>query len=368
MKPQLIIDCYKAGHPYSGLGQFSIDFGLEIMACMESDLKNKVPFDIRLLIPRNLQSEVFPKARLIQENLLHRYLPFCVKPYAIWHSLHQFPSHFPHPSSIFILTIHDLNFLVEKSDKKRQRYLRKLQENIDRADFITAISHTTKTAIETNVSLKGKEVAVIYNGVNLHIYPGAMRPSFLPEGPFFLSIGLFSDKKNFHLLIPILKYFPNYKLVLAGKSDNSYGRKVRALAEQAGVADRLVVPGIVTDVEKYWLYHHCEAFFLPSKAEGFGLPVIEAMRAGKLVFLSKEGSLPEIGGEYAYYFDSFREEEMGTLIKKGLREWNENPKLKESVLDYSRQFSWSHAISAYLELYLKALSFRHNQHKKHTSI
>jgi glycosyltransferase involved in cell wall biosynthesis len=217
---------------------------------------------------------------------------------------------------------------------------------------LTTISHFTKKQIETQLNLGGKEVRVIPNGVKLEVFPEATRPSYLEEGPFFFSIGIFSKKKNFHVLLPLLKHFPEHRLVIAGNKSTSYGSRVVQMARELGVEDRLVLPGKVDDAGKYWLYSHCRAFLFPSKAEGFGLPVIEAMRAGAPVFISKLSALPEIGGDKAFYFSDFEEESMLSIVREGLAEWERNPQEKaEEVKEYSRRFSWERCIQLYLDLY-----------------
>ena len=72
-----------------------------------------------------------------------------------------------------------------------------------------------------------------------------------------------------------------------------------------GLEERIILPGEISDMDKYWLYKNCEAFVFPSMYEGFGLPVIEAMNFGKPVFLSTFSSLPEVGGKYALYWENF---------------------------------------------------------------
>lgn len=352
MRPQVLVDIYKASNRFSGLGQFSVNYATATELMIQKPEQGFSDFDFRYLVPSSFPEELLPFGKQVSAGWRQRYFPSLVPPYAIWHSLHQFPSHFPNPGSLWILTVHDLNFLVEKEEPRRSRYLKKLQNNVNKAHAVTTISGTTRQVLEAHVDLRDKEVQVIYNGVQLAAFPEAERPSFLREGNFFFSIGLFSEKKNFHSLVPLLEYFPDHYLVLAGMSDNAYGRRIVARAREAGLADRLVLPGKVSEAEKYWLYTHCRAFLFPSLAEGFGLPVIEAMLAGKPVFLSRAGSLPEIGSSYAWYFDDVQDgASMAAFMKQKLKVWEQNPSFKTAMKQYSSRFKWSSCIKQYQQLY-----------------
>jgi glycosyltransferase involved in cell wall biosynthesis len=343
---RILIDLYKAKDPYSGLGQFSLNFAEAIQQYAGQEE------DYYYLLPPGLKLEGVEASNQLRAGIWQRYFPFLSHAFHVWHSLQQFPSHLPHRKSKWILTIHDLNFLVEKSEFKKKKYLQKLQKHIDRADVLTTISHFTKTQIETHLDVSGKELRVIPNGVKLEVFPEAQRPDWLGEGPFFFSLGIFSEKKNFHALLPLLKHFPDHQLVIAGNRETAYGEKVAKLAGESGVEQRLILPGKISQEDKYWLYTHCRAFLFPSRAEGFGLPVIEAMRAGAPVFLSRLSALPEIGGEQAFYFSGFGEEEMVSVVKEGLAEWeSDSEKKAEEVKEYSRRFSWERSIQSYLDLY-----------------
>ena len=125
---------------------------------------------------------------------------------------------------------------------------------------------------------------VIHNGLIDQEYPGTARPAFMDGRPFLFTIGDITPKKNFHVLVDLLARLPRYRLVVAGNDGNPYASEVRRAAAEKGLSERVVLPGIVSDESRYWLYKNCDAFSFPSLTEGFGLPVIEAMQFGKPVF------------------------------------------------------------------------------------
>ena len=93
----------------------------------------------------------------------------------------------------------------------------------------------------------------------------------------------------------------------------------------------------------------------PSLTEGFGIPVIEAMLLGKPTFLSTKTSLPEIGGNKAYYFENFKEEHMNSVFEHGMNDYYENNKVKE-IIEWAQQFSWEKASKEYIEVYKEVLN------------
>lgn len=119
--------------------------------------------------------------------------------------------------------------------------------------------------------------------------------------PYFLYVGNAYPHKNLSVLFACAKAFPDHTLVLVGKEDFFYTR-LRNESEQAGVQN-IVFAGFLTDQELSSFYRLARVYLFPSLYEGFGLPPLEAMARGTLVASSDRGSLPEILGAAARYFD-----------------------------------------------------------------
>jgi glycosyltransferase involved in cell wall biosynthesis len=348
-----LIDIYKIKDLYSGLGQFSLHLAKNLI-----DTNNNLHLDF--LIPDKNIVSFFNKTHNVnftKTNILLRYFSQLNNKYDFWHSTQQFPSFLPDKKTIQILTIHDLNFLYVKTPEKIEKYRKKLQKNIDRANLITSISEFTKNEILENFNLKGKNISVIYNGVNEKETVNLTKPEFIDDSKFFFSLGVFKSSKNFHTLLKIMKYFADTKLIIAGNCNTEYGKMIRELIINYGYDNRVILPGIINNNEKNWLYQNCSAFLLTSIAEGFGLPVIEAMKFGKPVFLSRFGSLPEIGDKFAWYFDDFSEESMVSVIKNGLLEYSKNTSLYcTNIIQHSSKFTWQKCANEYLQLYNEIIS------------
>jgi glycosyltransferase involved in cell wall biosynthesis len=198
--------------------------------------------------------------------------------------------------------------------------------------------------------IKNKPLYVIHNGTNLLNKPQLTSSSYKPKKPFLFSIGVINRKKNFHVLLPLLKK-NTMELLIAGKyDDRDYLSFIRKQSEELGVADNVHLLGHVSENEKSWYFNNCRAFTLPSISEGFGLPVAEAMSCGKPLFLSDKTALPEIGGDVSFYFRDFQPEHMQQIFSAGMKNYNSNG-LKERIRERGRNFNWEKAARQYLEVY-----------------
>ncbi|MGV8877878.1 MAG: glycosyltransferase family 4 protein [Sphingobacteriaceae bacterium] len=254
-----------------------------------------------------------------------------------------------------ILTIHDLNQIHEPKYNQRtiQRYLEKLELTISACDKIVAISNFVAGNIIEYFPSVSDKVSVIQNGAKKLNVKQGIEPTFIPDKPFLFTIGIVSEKKNFHVLPPLLQN-TDALLVISGINNSEYQNKILEEADKYGVRDRVIITGPISETDKAWYYKNCLAFVFPSIAEGFGLPVIEAMHFGKPVFLSRYTSLPEIGGDVAFYFDDFNPDSMIETFKRGMCEYEEK-QMKHSIMKHAEIFSWEKTAEQYMNLYLSLL-------------
>ena len=351
--PRILIDLYKTRNLNSGIGQFALNFAEALSQ------KQEPGFTFDFLCPRNFPGKDWDQINFQKVNLQKRYFPWLNKTYDLWHSLYQFPSHIPNRHSKWILTIHDLNFLVEKDKAKSLRYLEKLQANVDKASAVSVISDFTKSQVLENLDVKNKPLYRIYNGISVNHFPEAQKPRFLTNDRFFFTIGIISAKKNFNVLVPLMKKFPGYDLVIAGDNDSAYAKEISDRIAELGLTERIHLPGKISEEDKYWLYSRCRAFLFPSLAEGFGMPVIEAMLLGRPVFTSTYASLPEIGGQAAFYWQNFDPDHMAEVMQNGLAEFDRQPvEFSAKLVRYAQKFNWSQCLENYLSMYSEVISHK----------
>ncbi|MBD1364778.1 glycosyltransferase family 4 protein [Mucilaginibacter sp. ZT4R22] len=253
-----------------------------------------------------------------------------------------------------ILTIHDLNQMHEDiGGKAKAAYLQKLGRRIAACDKIVAISKfAAKDVLQYFPHIESK-LSVIYNGADKLIPAPGHQPAYVPAKPFLFALGILSAKKNFHVL-PALLAGNDYELIISGIK-SPYEADILAQAKKYNCLDRVKLTGPVSEADKAWYYQHCEAFVFPSLAEGFGLPVVEAMHFGKPVFLSNHTSLPEVGGDAAFYFKSFDAEDMRQVMQNGLKHFAENQGAEKAMANAAK-YNWDDTARQYLALYSECLA------------
>jgi glycosyltransferase involved in cell wall biosynthesis len=332
-------------YPYTGLFEYCEQLGKSLQTHLTDD------DEIVYYLPERYKS-VFGNRGHIPLRKIHKLFPVGIsKPAAVWHTTYQLSRYMRNGGrhAKKILTVHDLNFLYEKtSAKKINKYLKALQRNISEADHIVAISEYARTDLVNHLKASCP-VSVIYNGCNVIEFPGFDAPAYRPARPFLFSLGTVERKKNFHTL-PCLLKGSDFELVVAGKENEDYAKKIMEEAARHGVADRVKLTGPVSGEEKYWYLKNCSAFLFPSLAEGFGIPPVEAMHFGKPVFLSTRTSLPEIGGKHAYYFHEFDPDEMRATFESGMNHYAAT-RPESAVVQHAARFNWNRSAAEYMKVY-----------------
>lgn len=327
MPKTILVDFEKSKDPFSGLGQFCAHLKVHF---------DQSPMKIRYWIPGKL-------------GKLARKIPFLLPKSAVFHAVHQDSPYMPWSSKTkFILTIHDLNALYESTSfGSGEFYKRNLQKKIDRADYVTFISEFTRDEVMKNFNVAPQKTKVIYNGISLG--EKTARPAIVANKPFLFTVGTVLPKKNFHVLIDMMKLIPDYQLIIAGTTYHAYARDMLATIKKEKLEERIFLVGTINEEHKLWYYRHASAFIFPSLLEGFGLPVAEAMSQGLPLFLSRKTSVPEIGGPDAFYFDNFEPEHMRDVFLRGMSTFNETQ--KQHLIDRSKLFSWKKSAEEFLKIY-----------------
>lgn len=243
--------------------------------------------------------------------------------------------------------------------------------------YIITDSDKSKEDIIKHLNVEEKKIAVI---------PLAADPTFkvlkndtkllcvkekyrLPDR-FLLYVGDANWIKNLPFLIEGFKHllkFPgleDIKLVLIGgvflKNVENIDhpeleslKRVNKLIKQYGLEEKIIRPGQIEINELVAFYNLATVYVQPSIYEGFGLPVLQAFACGTPVVSSNKGSLPEIGGESAVYFDPTSLKQFISVIRKVLGDNNLQDKLSKLGLKQVAKFSWEKTVKETKMVYLK---------------
>lgn len=349
-KKTVLLDICEIGNPTSGFGQIAKNYYRLYQSVEDEDLS------FHFLLPEGFRVDSDAKVQMTTiRNRYHKHFCKGLPEVDLWHSTNQQQIKRKRGKySKFVLTIHDLNFLTEKNWIRQLKHRFFLQRAINQADAVTCISQFVGRQVEQMFDMKGKPVRIIYNGVEDISGQQEEKPAFATGRPFFFAIGQIRTKKNFHLLVDMMRHFPDYDLYVCGDDHFDYAKTVREHIAQLPTHNAYLC-GKIRSEEKVWLYRHCEAFLFASQGEGFGLPAIEAMQFGKPIFIANYTCLPEICGDCAYIWPTLNPDEMGDFVKNQLASFRQSPERVEQIKHHAAQFTYDKHIKAYLQLYKELL-------------
>jgi glycosyltransferase involved in cell wall biosynthesis len=234
-----------------------------------------------------------------------------------------------------------------------------------RSRRIIAISEATKADLASELGVPERKIDVIYEG------PGMEEPSepadeaevrralALGDGRIVLSVSAKRPHKNLERLIDAFAQVVRDReatLVLPGYPTR-FGASLEERAAAAGIAHRVRFTGWLDDRSLDALYRMASCFVFPSLAEGFGLPVLEAMQRGTPVACSHVAPLTEIAGDAAAcYFDPLDTASMAAAVSALLSDAELAERLVASGRERAAEFSWERAAAETLAVYDRTLS------------
>jgi glycosyltransferase involved in cell wall biosynthesis len=227
-----------------------------------------------------------------------------------------------------IMPITDFEWFEQHSAR---RFIDHVEAHASHADLVIAISVDTADQYgrwATSTRRRIPPVAVVTLGTELpvdvddDVVPDLPEP--LRSARYLLTVGTIEPRKNHTVLLDayddIRVDHPELHLVIVGRKGWKSDDMVDRLRSHADSDDHVHWFDAATDAELVALYRGAYAVVTPSLAEGFGLPVVEALGHGCVVLSSDGGALPEAGGDLAEYFDPRRPEQLSKLIRSHLED------------------------------------------------
>ncbi len=331
-----------------------------------SSLRQNVPVEIMSILTKNVQMRTYK----FPPSLLN----------VMWNSMHVLPienligdvdvffsSDWVEPparSAKKISTIHDLvpYKFPETSSNKTNFDFKKLSvtQNIvethkqrlewvkKESSLITCNSNTTKRDTMEILHIPSEKIRVIYPGVDItknEAYREDYEKKFPQDRPYILTVGTLQPRKNIQRLINAFTVanIPNIDLYIVGMQ--GWGNLVQNNSKN------IKFLGYVSDEQLPFLYSSSFFFIYPAIYEGFGYPVIEAMKMGAAVATSNTSSLKELADGYALLFDPYSEESIAAAIHKLSIETKLRKQLQEKSIARAKDFSVEAFADGFLEIF-----------------
>ncbi len=229
-----------------------------------------------------------------------------------------------------VVTIHDLIYRRFPEYYKlidRKLYDFKYGASCRNSDLVIAISECTKRDIIEYYDVPEDKVEVIYQGCDQSFREKRGKENLddvrkrlnLPDC-YLLQVGTIEHRKNLIASVRALRNLPSYvKLVVVGKDHHGYLKEVKREISACGLDDRVVFRHGVSFQDLPAVYQMAEVVLYPSRYEGFGIPVLEALESERPVIAATGSCLEEAGGDGAYYVSPDDHGGMSDIISEIMR-------------------------------------------------
>ncbi len=347
-------------------------YAYEVLKHFAANASSTLQFTVYLKQP--------PLGDMPKENEYWKYV--LVKPKRLWTQvglpLYLF-THFPRPTLFFtpshyaprfspvptVISIMDLAYLHFPA-LFNQSDLYQLKEwtgySVKNATKVFTISEASKRDIIKFYKVKEEDITVTYLGIKPtgdmknQITIAELQKKYSFSMPYFLFVSTLQPRKNVTRLVQAFSYLqkkhPEVQLIIVGKKGWMY-EEILASPKTYGVEDQVKFLDFVPNEDLPGLYSNAVAYVLPSLYEGFGLPVLEAMKFDCPVITSNISSLPEAGGDAVLYVDPLNSQD----IAEKMEEMYTDKKVREELIKKGREqvkkFSWEKTAKQTLEVLLE---------------
>lgn len=263
-----------------------------------------------------------------------------------------------------VLTIHDVSYARQPQWYPHQR------DWLRRAFYRRSARAATR--ILTDSAFSADEIHAAYRipHARITVAPLGVAPRFwssassaaavLPDGvrqPFALHVGDLHERRNLPLLVAAVLQarlrVPTLSLVLAG-TDRGVANHVASIAVRAGVPEAVLMLGAVSDHALTALYRDAAVLTYPSRYEGFGLPVLEAMAGGTPVIAARAASVPEVLGEAGILLDPDDTGGWADAIVAVVTDDDRRARMREAGRTRAAAFTWARTARATFDVYRSA--------------
>ena len=286
----------------------------------------------------------------------------------VYHGLsHELPMGLQHTHIARVVTMHDLIFRRYPATYPaldRKVYDVKFAYACRQAQQVVAISESTKRDIMHYYGTPAEKIAVVYQSCQPEFFePQEARAAHwvfedygIPQD-YLLSVGTIETRKNLKLVVDAYAQLPDslrLPWVIVGRPTAYKDEILKAMRNTGFTSPVIWVEGLHETLALKALYDHAQALVYPSRYEGFGLPVAEALLCGTPVITSTASSLPEAGGPHSRLVDPDDAGGMAKAIDEVLTDRDLRQKMMQEGKAYAQEnFSPQNTAAQLMRLYVQ---------------
>jgi glycosyltransferase involved in cell wall biosynthesis len=270
---------------------------------------------------------------------------------------HHFARYGPALRRPYLVTVHDLIRysdltalvpLITRPNARDRRFIRQEVAGMRGASAVVAVSHTTRRDLVERLRLDPDRVPVVHHGLDHELFRPVRRR--LADAPYVLFVGSEHPRKNLGTLLRafalLRRRWPDLRLVKVGAPGSAealFGASTAAWISELGLAGAVDLVGEVPDEDLPAWYAGAACLALPSLAEGFGLPALEAMACGCPVVVASAGALPEIVGDAGPAVEPYDVRGWADAIGAIVGDARLRARMRDAGLRRAAGFSWERA-------------------------
>lgn len=260
----------------------------------------------------------------------------------------------------YAVTIHDLSFLRMPSANNilfNTYWKWAVRNSLKNADVIISDSLSTKNDIIKFYTTSEAKIQVVYLGVDELFDVGKTKGNTQPliESEYILSVTTHPRRKNIYSVLEAIatnKSLSQVRYVIVGIISPYEELLLKQKIVSLNLQNRVTIFGSASRDQLANLYQHAKVFVYPSYYEGFGLPILEAMRSRCPVITSNQSSMPELMPDRTWLINPYNIADIGEKISQIL---NLNPNQYSALVDknyqFSKQFTWANTAKSMLRIF-----------------
>lgn len=257
-----------------------------------------------------------------------------------------------------VVTVHDFTYERLIGGLRQAVHSQQKHSAIRHANLVVCVSESTRRdLLEFVQDCDPAKVHVVHNGVGETFRVLSDRPEGTGQSrPYVLFVGARAGYKNFDLAVRIVARLAEHDLVAVG--GGALNKAERDLIASHLPEERFRHVGFVSEETLNTLYNGADFLLYPSSYEGFGIPVLEAMKAGCPVVAINVSSIPEVAGPAGYLADAAHEEALWAVTDRLLHDSAERKRRVATGVQWSKNFSWESTYQKTASIYADAKAAR----------